>query len=151
MAPRLSTIASHAKTQKNVIVAASIVGNGLISKFFLTKPELLRAELRKSTFTDAMQWKKVIFIAAGTGLAPFRAFIQEKIYNIKQKEEGKNVNVPIITLFFGIKHEHGDFIYKEEILRWKEEGVINRLHMAFSRDTEKVKYLLCRKYTFRTY
>lgn len=86
MAPRLFTIASHAKTQRNVIVAASIVGNGLISKYLLTKPELLRAELRKSTFTDAMQWKKVIFIAAGTGLAPFRAFIQEKIHNIHQKE-----------------------------------------------------------------
>ncbi len=76
MAPRLFTIASHARTQKNVVVAASIVPNGLISKYFESKPSIFKAELRKSTFTDAMKWKKVIFIGAGTGLAPFRAYIQ---------------------------------------------------------------------------
>lgn len=76
MAPRLFTIASHAKTQQNVIVAASLVENGLISKFFIERPKTIKAELRKSTFTDAMKWKKVIFVAAGTGLAPFRAYIQ---------------------------------------------------------------------------
>jgi sulfite reductase alpha subunit-like flavoprotein len=85
MAPRLFTIASHSKTQKNPIVAASIVGNGLISKFFLQQPNQLRAEFRKSTFNDAMKWKKVIFVAAGTGLAPFRAYIQEKIFKLKLK------------------------------------------------------------------
>lgn len=88
-----------------------------------------------------MKWKKVIFIAAGTGLAPFRAYLQEKVYNIKLKEEGKDVNVPIVTLIFGCKHEVGDFIYKEEILGWKQQGVINRLHLAFSRDTQKKVYV----------
>jgi len=43
MAPRLFTIASHAKTQKNVIVVASIVKNGLISKYFLSKPVFFKA------------------------------------------------------------------------------------------------------------
>lgn len=98
-----------------------------------------------------MKWKKVIFIAAGTGLAPFRAYIQEKVYNINQKKEGKNVNVPIITLFFGCKHETGDFIYKDEILNWRDQGIIDRLHLAFSRDTEKVIFILLRKYTFKIY
>ena len=150
MAPRLFTIASHAKTQKNPIVAASLVANGLISKFFLQQPNSMRAELRKSTFTDAMKWKKVIFVAAGTGLAPFRAYLQEKIFNIKQKSEGKETNVPIISLFFGCKHENGDFIYKDEILAWRNQGIIERLHLAFSRDTatERVIPILFRKYTF---
>jgi len=76
MAPRLFTIASHSKTQKNPIVVASLVDNGLVSKFFLQKPNSIKAELRKSTFTDAMKWKKLIFVAAGTGLAPFRAYLQ---------------------------------------------------------------------------
>ena len=49
----------------------------------------MKAELRKSTFTDAMKWQKVIFVAAGTGLAPFRAYIQEKEHNIQQKKEGQ--------------------------------------------------------------
>ncbi len=113
MAPRLFTIASYYHAQKNPIIAASLVEHGLISKFFLAKPQAVKAELRKSTFTDAMKWKKVIFVAAGTGLAPFRAYIQEKICNIALKKEGKEVNVPIVTLFFGCKHENGDFIYKD--------------------------------------
>jgi sulfite reductase alpha subunit-like flavoprotein len=60
-----------------------------------------------------MKWKKVIFVAAGTGLAPFRAFIQEKVFLLKRIEEGANLTVPIISLFFGCKHEEGDFIYKD--------------------------------------
>lgn len=80
-----------------------------------------------------MKWKRVIFVAAGTGLAPFRAFIQEKIYNLQQ-----NMNAPEITLYFGCKHENGDFIYKEEIMSWKEKGILNKVHFAFSRDSEKV-------------
>ena len=67
----------------------------------------MKAELRKSTFTDAMKWKKVIFVAAGTGIAPFRGYLQEKVHLMKQ-----NAQAPIVTLFFGCKHENGDFIYK---------------------------------------
>ena len=108
----------------------------------MSKPKLLKAELRKSTFTASMDWKKVIYIAAGTGLAPFRGFIQEKIYNLEQRKQGKQVNAPIITLFFGCKHENGDFIYKDEILKCRDAGIIDRLHLAFSRDTDKVHYAL---------
>ena len=113
MAPRLFTIASHYHTQKNVVVAASLIPNGLISKFFMAQPDTVRAELRKSTFTDAMKWKKVIFMAAGTGLAPFRGYLQEKQRLIEAEKEA-----PLVTLFFGCKHFTGDYIYKEEISQW---------------------------------
>ena len=74
--PRLFTIASSWKVQKNVIIAASIVENGLISKHFLRNPTQMKAELRVSTFKDFEKWKKVIFVSAGTGFAPFRGFLQ---------------------------------------------------------------------------
>lgn len=54
-----------------------------------------------------MQWEKVIFISAGTGLAPFIGFMQDKEKLIEEKQK-----VPIVTMFFGCKHENGDFIYK---------------------------------------
>lgn len=38
----------------------------------------MKAELRKSSFNDAMKWNKVIFISVGTGFAPFRGYLQEK-------------------------------------------------------------------------
>ena len=57
---------------------ASIIENGLISKFFNAQPGQIRAEFKKSSFNDAMKWKKVIFISVGTGFAPFRGYLQEK-------------------------------------------------------------------------
>lgn len=42
----------------------------------MRNPNEMKAELRTSTFKDFSQWKKAIFVSAGTGFAPFRGFLQ---------------------------------------------------------------------------
>jgi cytochrome P450/NADPH-cytochrome P450 reductase len=60
----------------------------------------------------------VIMIAAGTGIAPMRAFIQERA---AIAEAGARKLGPAI-LFFGCRHADKDFIYKDELSKWENEG-----------------------------
>lgn len=93
----------------------------------MNKPSYARVEIKHSSFHEAkvMSLEKVIFIGAGTGFAPFRGFLQEKDHT------GKG---PLVSLFFGCKHQDGDFIYREEINEWIDKKVINKFYPAFSRD-----------------
>ncbi len=72
----------------------------------------------------------VIMIGPGTGLAPFRGFIQERAW---QKEQGKPVGET--HLYFGCRNKEVDFIYREELEKYTADGVLT-LHTAFSRDQE---------------
>ncbi|TPP60395.1 NADPH--cytochrome P450 reductase [Fasciola gigantica] len=70
----------------------------------------------------------VIMIAAGTGLAPFRAFIQERSVHAKQTG-----HVATMTLFFGCRRRSEDYIYAEELEKAHRSGHL-KLYIAFSRD-----------------
>lgn len=72
----------------------------------------------------------LIMIGPGTGIAPFRAFLEERA---ARGAEGRN------WLFFGDQHEACDFLYREQIEAWSESGVLDRVSLAWSRDgAEKV-------------
>ena len=72
----------------------------------------------------------IIMVGPGTGIAPFRAFLQERHF---EKSLGKN------WLFFGNPHEETDFLYEDELLKFKEEGILTNLSTAWSRDhSEKI-------------
>jgi sulfite reductase (NADPH) flavoprotein alpha-component len=67
----------------------------------------------------------LIMIGPGTGIAPFRAFLQERsVLGAK----GEN------WLFFGAQRQKCDYAYKEDFARFKREGILTRLNCAWSRD-----------------
>lgn len=68
----------------------------------------------------------VIMVGPGTGLAPFRGFIQERTLSFKKGEISTNM------LFFGCRHPDIDYLYKEELEAAEKEGVL-QLVLAFSR------------------
>lgn len=74
----------------------------------------------------------VIMIGPGTGIAPFRSFIQERD---NRDAEGKN------WLFFGDRTFTQDFLYQVEWQKYLKSGLLNRLDVAFSRDQAEKVYV----------
>ena len=76
--------------------------------------------------------KDIIMVGPGTGIAPFRSFIQERAVN---KANGRS------WLFFGDQHSTSDFLYKEEFEKYQQDGALSRIETAFSRDTAQKVYV----------
>ena len=74
----------------------------------------------------------MIMVGPGTGIAPFRAFLQER-----QARQAKGKN----WLFFGDRNEKNDFIYQQEIQQWQQTNLLTKLDLAFSRDQEQKIYV----------
>ncbi|MFC0269276.1 assimilatory sulfite reductase (NADPH) flavoprotein subunit [Kushneria aurantia] len=74
----------------------------------------------------------IIMVGPGTGVAPFRAFMQERD---ELGADGDN------WLFFGEQHFRSDFLYQAEWLNWREKGLLTRLDVAFSRDQAEKIYV----------
>ena len=77
----------------------------------------------------------VIMVGPGTGIAPFRAFLEER-----KVTEAKGGN----WLFFGNPHESQDFLYKDELTQMQDDGVLTKLSTAFSRDQKEKIYVQSR-------
>jgi sulfite reductase (NADPH) flavoprotein alpha-component len=74
----------------------------------------------------------MIMVGPGTGIAPFRAFLQERQY---RNAPGKN------WLFFGDRNAVTDFIYRDELEGFQQSGLLTRLDLAFSRDQDAKIYV----------
>jgi len=110
---------------------------------------MLPISIRESTFKLPRDTSlPVIMIGPGTGIAPFRGFIQERMWQAKQ---GKNVGKTI--LFYGCRNRNQDYLYRQELedlckeleerknqndenVKWFDLQIIN----AFSRETVRIKY-----------
>lgn len=74
----------------------------------------------------------IIMVGPGTGIAPFRSFMQERE---EKGAEGKS------WLFFGDQHFVTDFLYQTEWQKWLKDGVLSKLDVAFSRDDDEKVYV----------
>ena len=74
----------------------------------------------------------IIMVGPGTGVAPFRAFLEERDAT---GAKGKN------WLFFGDRNFNTDFLYQREWLEHRKNGLLTRLAVAFSRDTDEKVYV----------
>jgi sulfite reductase (NADPH) flavoprotein alpha-component len=76
--------------------------------------------------------KKVIMIGPGTGVAPFRSYLEER------EELDLKGNT---WLFFGEQHFTTDFLYQTDWQTWLNDGILSKLDVAFSRDTDEKVYV----------
>lgn len=74
----------------------------------------------------------VIMVGPGTGIAPFRAFLEERKATAAK---GKN------WLFFGNPHSSSDYLYKDELEAFQKDGTLGRLDLAWSRDQKEKVYV----------
>ena len=77
--------------------------------------------------------RDVIMVGPGTGIAPFRAFLEERA--ITGGGKGRN------WLLFGNPHEATDYFYQEEFEQMQKDGVLNKLDLAWSRDQDYKIYV----------
>jgi sulfite reductase (NADPH) flavoprotein alpha-component len=88
--------------------------------------------VKNEAFLFPTDSRPVIMVGPGTGIAPFRAYL----------EEVEAAGIPNDTwLFFGHQHASKDFLYEEEIGRWKAQGVLTKATYAWSRDQAEKVYV----------
>ncbi len=145
MTPRLYSIASsQAEVDDEVHLTVGLVEEkrngrvrfGAASQFLsqLTTESTVRVyvEQNKHFKLPDDHSKKIIMIGAGTGIAPFRGFIQERIA-VDAKGES--------WLIFGNPHFATDFLYQLEWQQFLKRGALNKLDLAFSRDQPEKVYV----------
>lgn len=99
---------------------------GVASTFLADRGETVRIHLRPNhSFRLPATDVPIIMIGPGTGIAPFRAFLQERQ---AVGASGRS------WLFFGDRRRHCDFLYGDELDAFAESGTLTRLDLAFSRD-----------------
>ncbi|RDS88190.1 bifunctional nitrate reductase/sulfite reductase flavoprotein subunit alpha [Pseudomonas fluorescens] len=139
--PRLYSIASSAKAypqEVHLTVAAVRYGKrkGVSSTFLADRAADSEVPLfvqpSKHFRTPADGDVPMIMIGPGTGVAPFRAFLQERR---AQGHQGRN------WLFFGEQHAASDFYYQDELQGMQRDGLLTHLSLAFSRDQAQKIYV----------
>ena len=106
--------------------------HGVCSNFLLREGKSCRVFVRPSTFNlPDKPSVPIIMIGPGTGIAPMRAFLQERRH---QRETLGAEAVGETDLYFGCRRKNEDFIYEDELMEFTRDGTLTNLHLAFSRE-----------------
>ncbi|WP_370607986.1 NADPH-dependent assimilatory sulfite reductase flavoprotein subunit [Citrobacter meridianamericanus] len=135
LTPRLYSIASsQAEVESEVHVTVGVVRYDIEGRARVEEEGEVRVfiEHNDNFRLPANPQTPVIMIGPGTGIAPFRAFMQQRAAD---GAEGKN------WLFFGNPHFTEDFLYQVEWQRYVKEGVLSRIDLAWSRDQKEKIYV----------
>jgi len=88
--------------------------------------------VKNESFRFAQDSRPVIMVGPGTGVAPFRGYLEELEVTQRANET---------WLFFGHQHQAYDFLYEDELARWSNSKVLNRSDYAWSRDQDHKVYV----------
>jgi NADPH-ferrihemoprotein reductase len=149
--PRFYTISSSSVAHPNAIHAtvsvtqdtkvSGKVVQGVCSTYLAGIPpgSSCRVYLRPSSFKlPADVGKPIIMIGPGTGIAPMRAILQERAM---QRSQAGLAVCGTNTLYFGCRRRDEDFIYEDELRGYERNGVLDTLHLAFSREGSAKVYV----------
>ena len=117
---------AHGRERKGVcsVLLQNVLSQGIHYQFIFSITKTLSFQKNPDT--------PIIMVGPGTGVAPFRSFMQERE---EIGAEGKS------WLFFGDQHFVTDFLYQTEWQKWLKDGVLTKMDVAFSRDTEEKVYV----------
>lgn len=117
---------THGRERKGVCSTflAERISKGSKAEVFVTTNKKFKLPVNNET--------PIIMVGPGTGIAPFRAFIEERKAT---SATGKN------WLFFGNQHYSTDFLYQSEWQNYLTEGILTKLDVAFSRDQKEKIYV----------
>ncbi|KAK0632364.1 cytochrome P450 [Immersiella caudata] len=111
--------------------------NGVASSYLshLAPSTRLRCFVRKTNIPfhlPADPKTPVIMVAAGTGIAPMRAFIQDRVAIAEARPGGAESHLGPAILYYGCRSSEEDFLYKEELAKWEKMGAV-KVRTAFSK------------------
>jgi len=98
-----------------------------------------------SVFTRPNPWflhpdedltRPLLMVGPGTGVAPFLGFLQHREQLMERGSASPTAEVGETWLFFGCRHQNRDFLYKTELERLHDRGVLTHLVTSFSRDVD---------------
>jgi NADPH-ferrihemoprotein reductase len=130
------TVAVTSAKRKDGTLFKGVCSNYLASR----KPSIdrIRVYNRPSAFRLPKDSScPIIMIGPGTGVAPMRALLQERAYQRTHLKQTVGRNI----LYFGCKNKAQDFLYQAEFEEFQKDGLLDKLRLAFSRETREKVYV----------